>query len=107
MRYTSNPIHKEHLTMTLTKAQIVESVQNQIGLPKNRSLQTVETLLEIIKRTLASGEDVLLSGFGKFCVKEKKARRGRNPATGEDMILAPRKVVTFKCSGKLRDMING
>jgi integration host factor subunit alpha len=93
--------------MTLTKAQIVESVQNQIGLPKNRSLQTVETLLEIIKRTLASGEDVLLSGFGKFCVKEKKARRGRNPATGEDMILAPRKVVTFKCSGKLRDMING
>ena len=93
--------------MTLTKAQIIESVQNQIGLSKNRSLQTVETLLEIIKRTLASGEDVLVSGFGKFCVKEKKERKGRNPATGEDMILAPRKVVAFKCSGKLRKRING
>ena len=84
--------------MTLTKIKIVESVQNQIGLPKNRSLQTVETLLEIIKRTLSSGEDVLVSGFGKFCVNEKKERKGRNPATGEDMMLAPRKVVTFKCS---------
>jgi len=93
--------------MTLTKAQIIESVQNQIGLPKNRSLQTAETLLEIIKRTLASGEDVLVSGFGKFCVREKKERKGRNPATGEDMMLEPRRVVTFKCSGKLRERVNG
>jgi integration host factor subunit alpha len=93
--------------MTVTKAQIVESVQNQIGLPKNRSLQTVETLLEIIKRTLSSGEDVLVSGFGKFHVNEKKERKGRNPSTGEDMMLAPRKVVTFKCSGKLRNRVNG
>jgi integration host factor subunit alpha len=93
--------------MALTKAQIVESIQNQTGLPKNRSLQTAETLLEIIKRTLASGEYVLVSGFGKFCVKEKKERIGRNPANGEDMMLDARKVVTFKCSGKLRDKING
>ena len=93
--------------MTLTKAQIVESVQNQTGFPKNKSSEIVETLLEIIKRTLASGEDVLVSGFGKFCVNEKKERKGRNPATGEDMMLAPRKVVTFKCSGKLRNRING
>jgi integration host factor subunit alpha len=93
--------------MTLTKAQMVESVQNQIGLPRNRSSEIVETLLEIIKSTLASGEDVLVSGFGKFSVKEKRKRRGRNPSTGEDMMLAPRKVVTFKCSGKLRDKING
>ena len=93
--------------MTLTKIQIVESVQNQIGFPKNRSLEIVETLLEIIKRTLASGEDVLVSGFGRFCVKEKKERRGRNPATGEDLMLEPRKVVTFRCSGKLRDRVNG
>ena len=92
--------------MTLTKVQIVESVQNQIGFPRNRSLEIVETLLEIIKSTLASGEDVLVSGFGKFCVKEKKERRGRNPATGEDMMLKPRKVVTFNCSGKLRDRVN-
>ena len=93
--------------MTLTKAQIVESIQNQTGFPKNRSLEIVETLLEIIKRTLASGEDVLVSGFGRFCVREKKERKGRNPATGEDMMLEPRKVVTFKCSGKLRNRING
>ena len=93
--------------MTLTKAQIVESVQNQTGFSKNRSSEIVETLLEILKKSLASGEDVLVSGFGKFCVNEKKKRKGRNPATGEDMILAPRKVVTFKCSGRLRDRING
>ena len=92
--------------MTLTKVQIVESVQNQTGFPKNKSSEIVETLLEIIKRTLTSGEDVLVSGFGKFCVNEKKERKGRNPATGEDMMLEPRKVVTFKCSGKLRDRIN-
>jgi integration host factor subunit alpha len=93
--------------MTLTKAQMVESVQNQIGLLRNRSSEIVETLLEIIKNTLASGEDVLISGFGKFRVNEKKARRGRNPSTGEDMMLEARKVVTFKCSGKLRDKIDG
>ena len=93
--------------MTLTKVQIAESVQNQTGFRKNRSSEIVETLLEIIKKTLASGEDVLVSGFGKFCVNEKKERKGRNPATGEDMMLASRKVVTFKCSGKLRDRING
>jgi len=93
--------------MALTKIQIVDSIQKQTGLPKNRSLEIVESLLEVIKRTLASGEDVLVSGFGKFCVKEKKERRGRNPSTGEDMMLEPRKVVTFKCSGKLRDRVNG
>ncbi|HKK11250.1 MAG TPA: integration host factor subunit alpha [Flavobacteriaceae bacterium] len=93
--------------MTLTKAHVVETVQNQTGFPKNRSLEIVETLLEIIKNTLASSEDVLISGFGKFCVNEKKERKGRNPSTGEDMMLAPRKVVTFKCSGKLRDRVNG
>ena len=93
--------------MTLTKIQIVESIHNQIGFPKNKSTELVETLIEIIKSTLASGEDVLISNFGKFCVKEKKERRGRNPATGDDLMLAPRKVVTFRCSGKLRDRING
>jgi integration host factor subunit alpha len=93
--------------MTLTKAQIVESIQNQTGFPKNKSSELVETLLEIIKRTLASDEDVLVSGFGKFCVKKKKERKGRNPATGEDMMLEPRKIVTFKCSGKLRKRFNG
>jgi integration host factor subunit alpha len=93
--------------MALTKIQIVESIHNQIGFTQKGSLEIVETLLEIIKNTLESGEDVLISGFGKFCVKEKNERKGRNPATGDDMMLAPRKVVTFKCSGKLRDRING
>ena len=93
--------------MTLTKAHIVEALAEQNGYTKNQSVNTIETLLEIIKRTLESGEDVLISGFGRFCVKEKPKRRGRNPATGEDIMLTPRRVVTFKCSGKLRDKING
>ncbi len=91
--------------MTLTKAHIINAIANQIGFPKNHSSEIVETLLEIIKRTLESGEDFLISGFGKFCVKDKRERKGRNPATGDDMILEPRRVVTFKCSGKLKDMI--
>ena len=93
--------------MTLTKANIVDAVAEQIGHTKNQSVNTIETLLELIKRSLESGEDVLVSGFGKFCVKEKRERRGRNPATGEDMMLEPRRVVTFNCSHKLRDRING
>jgi integration host factor subunit alpha len=93
--------------MALTKIQIVETIHNQIGFTQKRSSEIVETLLEIIKNTLESSEDVLISGFGKFCVKEKKERKGRNPATGDAMMLAPRKIVTFKCSGKLRDRING
>ena len=93
--------------MTFTKIQIVESIQNQTGFSRNRSSEILETLLEIIKSTLASGEDVLVSGFGKFCVKEKRERKGRNPATGEDLMLEPRKVVTFRCSGKLRETVNG
>jgi len=67
----------------------------------------IETLLELIKSSLESGDDVLISRFGKFCVKEKGERRGRNPATGEDMMMKPRKVVTFRSSGKLRNKING
>jgi integration host factor subunit alpha len=93
--------------MTLTKADIVEAVQTEIGLTRNQSIGIVEKLLKLIKSKLESGDDVLVSGFGKFCVNEKHERRGRNPATGEDMMLRPRKVVTFKCSGKLRERVNG
>lgn len=92
--------------MTLTKASIIEEIQNQLRFSKKETTELVETLLEIMKRTLADGEDLVISGFGKFCVKEKKQRRGRNPATGDDMLLSPRQVVTFKCSGKLREKIN-
>ena len=93
--------------MALTKHAIVEQIQAQMGFPKSRSVEVTETLLKIIKSTLESGDDVLVSGFGKFCVKDKKERKGRNPATGEDLMLKPRWVVTFKWSGKLRDKING
>jgi integration host factor subunit alpha len=92
--------------MALTKAAIVDRMTDELGLPRNISTEVVESLLEIIKSALESGEDVLVSGFGKFCVKDKRERRGRNPATGEDKILRARRVVTFRCSGKLRDKIN-
>ena len=92
--------------MALTKDSLIDTIAKKYGFKKKQSTEIVETLLEIIKSKLASGEDVLISGFGKFCVKEKRERRGRNPATGEDMMMKPRRVVTFKCSGKLRDKIN-
>jgi len=92
--------------MALTKSDIVASVHN-LGLTKRKSVEVIESLLEIIKRSLESSEDVLISGFGKFCVKNKAKRRGRNPATGEDLMLRGRRVVTFKCSGKLRNKIDG
>lgn len=92
--------------MSLTKIDIIQKVTQETDLPKNKSGHVVEQLLEIIKRTLETGEDVLISGFGKFCVCDKSERRGRNPATGESLMLPARRVVTFKCSGKLRDRCN-
>ena len=91
---------------TLTKADIIEAIQKENGYSRKQSTKVTEILLEIIKQSLESGEDVLISGFGKFQVKTKRQRRGRNPATNEDLTLPPRKVVTFKCSGRLRDRIN-
>ena len=93
--------------MTLTKASIVDSVQEQLGFPRSECVNLVEDLLEIIKRTLGADEDLLVSGFGKFCVKKKNERKGRNPASGEDLMLAKRKVVSFKCSSVLRKRIGG
>ena len=92
--------------MTLTKAHMFEIIHSQNSLPKKRSTEIIEILLELIKKSLENGDDVLISGFGKFTVKEKGERRGRNPATGTDLMLKPRKVVTFKCSGRLREKIN-
>ena len=92
--------------MTLTKARIAESIQNQLDIPKDKSKEIVETCIELMKSALESGEDVLITGFGKFCVKDKNERRGRNPATGNDLMIKSRRVVTFRCSGKLRDAIN-
>jgi len=92
--------------MALTKADIIEFIRDQFGFTNNKSSEITEILIEIIKRTFTSGEDVLVSGFGKFVVNEKAQRRGRNPATNESMMLMPRKVVTFKVSGNLRRKIN-
>lgn len=92
--------------MTLTKAQIADAIHQELGFPKNQSVELMELLLELIKNKLENGEDVLVSGFGKFCVRPKRERRGRNPATGEDMLLSGRRVITFRCSHLLRKKIN-
>lgn len=91
---------------TLTKAHLIEAVCSKGAHCKNTSTVLLESLLQIIKSTLASGEDVLISGFGKFSVKGKNDRRGRNPATGNDLILGARRVVSFRCSSVLREKLN-
>ena len=71
--------------MSITKTHLADSIHDKLGFPKNQSIQAVESILEIIKHALENGEDVLLTRFGKFYVKEKRKRRGRNPATGNDL----------------------
>jgi integration host factor subunit alpha len=93
--------------MALTKTDIVDALSKDLRITKNGAFEVVETVLDLIKKNLAEGEDVLISGFGKFCVKDKKQRKGRNPQSGDEMILSQRRVVTFQCSGKLRSKING
>jgi len=93
--------------MTLTKAEIAEQVHNQLGRSKKESAKMVEALFEIIKESLEGGEDVMISGFGKFSVRDRGERRGRNPLTGDPIRLPAKRVVTFKSSGKLREKING
>lgn len=92
--------------MAITKTTLAEAVSRKSELPKHTSISAVEAILEIIKRTLESGEDLLISGFGKFTVKEKKKRKGRNPHTGNDLILDARRIVSFKCSTNLRKILN-
>ncbi len=92
--------------MTLRKAHLIDSVRRQMTFPRAYSTRMIESLLEIIKQTLESGEDVLITGFGKFCVKDKKERNGWNPQTGEDLVLRARRVVRFKYSGALREKMN-
>ena len=92
--------------MTLTKEKLINSLETQLGMGRQESRQVVERLLKIMKDTLSRGEDLLISGFGKFSVREKRARRGRNPQTKERMTLAARKVLVFKASGVLRKRIN-
>jgi integration host factor subunit alpha len=92
--------------VSLTKDHIIEAVAEETGFSRNQSVELVEALIEIIKKTLVSGDHVMVSGFGTFRVKEKKERRGRNPRTGEDLMIEPRRVAKFHCSRKLRLQIN-
>ncbi|MCX7822731.1 MAG: integration host factor subunit alpha [Syntrophobacterales bacterium] len=96
--------------MTVTKAHIVDRLHAELHqvakVTKNDCARFVETIFELLKGSLAQGEDVLISGFGKFCIRTKNERRGRNPQTGESIILPSRKVVTFKCSGILKKRMN-
>jgi len=92
--------------VALTKQTIINKISEKNNQTPSQAKDTIETLLEIIKSTLASGEDIMISGFGKFCVNEKAPRKGRNPATGREMMLGRRRVVVFRCSGVLRDKIN-
>lgn len=92
--------------MSLTKLTIVETISDKLDLKPSQAKNSVEHLLEILKSTLSSGEDVMISGFGKFQVNEKAPRKGRNPSTGKSMMLKKRRVVTFKVAGKLKDQMN-
>ena len=92
--------------MTITKAKLIDHLYRNSSFSREESSATIESLLEIIKHTLESGENLLISGFGKFIVKEKTSRRGRNPETGKDLILDARRIVTFKYSKNLREKMN-
>ena len=93
--------------MALRKADMVKSIEDQLGLPKNKSEDLFESVLEIIKQSLVNGEEVKISGFGKFYIIDKKARNGRNPQTGEHIIIEPRRVVSFRYSSRARNRLNG
>jgi integration host factor subunit alpha len=93
--------------LTLTKGYVVERIIDRIGFSAKKSSEIVERLLEIMKKNMETGDDILISNFGKFQVKEKSVRKGRNPATGGNLELPARRVVTFKASHGLRDKING
>jgi len=92
--------------LTYTKTKIVDKVAEKLNLPPEEAKDNLETLIEIMKGTLSSGGNLLISNFGKFCIQDKAPRKGRNPATGETIILKKRRIVTFSCSGKLRDEVN-
>jgi len=93
--------------MSLTKIDIIDSVYEKLGIPKKECVSIVESVFEIIKDDLDRGNDVMISGFGKWMVKAKKQRKGRNPQTGEALMIDARRVVTFKPSSVLRETVGG
>jgi integration host factor subunit alpha len=92
--------------MTMTKADIVERIYEQVGLSKKDATEVVERIFEILKQRLEQGQKVKISGFGNFVVHEKRPRKGRNPQTGEDIVISGRKVLTFKASQVLKKTMN-
>ena len=92
--------------MTVTKAQLIASIRNRLDLPKSKSERIIKSLFENINETLENGQDILISGFGKFCIRDNKDRRGRSPSTMESMMLDSTRIVTFKCSPVSRDKLN-
>ncbi len=92
--------------MTFTKAHIAKKIADDCGFMKGEAMEVVEKLLEIMKKRLAAGEDVMISGFGKWALKSKHARKGRNPKTGEPMLLNARRVITWKYSPVLKAAVN-
>lgn len=92
--------------MSLTKVDIIDSIYEKLGIPKKDCVRIVESVFEIIKDDLDKGNDVMISGFGKWTVKAKKKRKGRNPQTGEELMIAARKVVTFRPSHVLKGTVN-
>jgi integration host factor subunit alpha len=93
--------------MTLTKADIAEKIADECGFMRGEAAEIMEKLLEIMKAALVSGEDVMISGFGRWSVKDKRERRGRNPQTGDELLLDSRRVVTWKYSPRLKESVNG
>lgn len=91
----------------MTKADIIRNVHEKIGISKSDAARLVESVFDIIKDTLAGGEDVKISGFGKLSIREKKARRGRNPQSGQEIEISARRVLTFKSSQVLKKALNG
>jgi integration host factor subunit alpha len=104
---SQDPQPKESFIMTLTKETITKSIADRLDFSKAAAFRAAEATFEIIKQTLEGGEDVLISRFGKFCVRSKDQRRGRNPTTGEPLMLDGRRVVVFKCSSVLKGKLNG
>ena len=90
----------------MTKADIIENIYERVGISKKETALTIETIFDTIKATLESEENVKISGFGNFTIRRKKARRGRNPQTGDEIEISARKVITFKPSNVLKDLIN-
>ncbi len=92
--------------MALTKAELARNLHACTGFSKEKSIKIVETTLELMKKQLEEGKDILISGFGKWSVRAKNPRRGRNPQTGKGLMVDARRVVTFRCSRKLKDDID-